>query len=115
MFDAPTLDKYDFYFSKDKQKVIAVSTYAGRPVRGVAICSPEDTYDVWSGKVLAAARCNQKVAEKRLKRAEKKLREATAAFTQAQKHMLEMNDYYEDARRSNFDAKKQVNNILNEM
>lgn len=115
MFDAPTLDKYDFYFSKDKQKVIAVSRYAGRPVKGIAKCSPEDTYDVWSGKVLAAARCNQKVAEKRLKRAEKKLREATAAFAQAQKYMLEMNDYYEDARRSSFDAKKQVKNLLNEM
>ena len=47
-------------------KVIAVSTYAGKTVRGIAICSPEDKFDIEFGKKLAAARCNEKVAEKRL-------------------------------------------------
>lgn len=62
------LEKYKFYIAKNK--VIAVSTYAGKTVRGVAVCADSDTFDLEKGKRLAAARCNAKVAEKRLKNAE---------------------------------------------
>ena len=49
------------------KKVIAISTYAGKPVRGVAICSVHDEFDLEKGKKLAAARCNAKVAKLRYK------------------------------------------------
>ena len=61
------LEKYRYYIAGNK--IIAVSTYAGRTVRGVAICHPQDSFDIEAGKKLAAARCNQKVADKRYERA----------------------------------------------
>ena len=71
-----TLDmtKYSFY-TDGKTKVVAVSTYAGKVVRGVAKCDANDTFSFEKGKELAAARCNQKIAKKRLTRAENKRRE----------------------------------------
>lgn len=46
-------------------EVIAISHYAGQTIKGVAKCSPNDEFDLEYGKRLAAARCNQKVCEKR--------------------------------------------------
>lgn len=81
------IDKYRFYVTKDK--VIAVSTYAGKTVRGVAKCAPGDTFNVEIGKQLAAARCNEKIAKKRHERAKKKyimaVDKASAAVEEAQK------------------------------
>ena len=67
-------EKYRFHVVDTKnsdgqtvKKVIAISTYAGKPVRGVAICSVHDEFDLEKGKKLAAARCNAKVAKLRYK------------------------------------------------
>lgn len=64
------LDKYKYYVATkvtgEPYKVIAVSTYAGKTVRGTATCSPEDTFSLQKGKELAAARCNAKIARKRM-------------------------------------------------
>ena len=54
-------------------KIVVVSKYAGNYVRGVAKCDPGDEYDVEYGKKLATARCDQKVAEKRVVRDMRKL------------------------------------------
>lgn len=50
-------------------KVIAISKFEGKPIRGIAKCSPEDTFDFEYGKKLATLRCAEKVAIKRAKRA----------------------------------------------
>ena len=63
------IEKYKFIILEKDRKVIALSTYAGRTVRGVAVCAENDTFDVQKGKELAAARCALKVAQKRLNRA----------------------------------------------
>ena len=66
------LEKYKYvcYTQKDGIKVIiAMSTYAGKTVKGMAKCHPSDTYDEEKGKKLAAARCNLKIAELRYKNA----------------------------------------------
>ena len=72
MFNFP-IEKYKFivvnHANGEPYKVIALSTYAGKTVRGVATCSEKDKFDLEVGKKLAAARCNSKVAEKRYKRA----------------------------------------------
>ena len=76
------IEKYKFYQTKTAdgfQKIIAVATYAGKTVRGVAICDPKDTFDPDFGKKLAAARCEAKVALKRLNRATVKYNEAQDA------------------------------------
>ena len=77
------IEKYKFYTTKTKDgrmKTIATSTYAGKTVRGVAICDHEDTYNEEVGKKIAAARCAVKVAEKRYFRAASK---AEAAWSGA--------------------------------
>ena len=59
MKDPYPIEKYRYYFTKTKAgnpKIIATSTYAGRTVRGVAICGDGDSYDEETGKKLAAAR-----------------------------------------------------------
>ena len=68
------LEKYRYYFAGNK--IIATSTYAGQTVRGVALCAPEDEFNEAKGKELAAARCNEKVAQKRYNRAMNKSIEA---------------------------------------
>ncbi len=89
------LEKYRFYTAGNK--IIAVSTYAGRQVRGVAICHPDDQFDLNTGKRIAAARCNHKVAEKRYARASAKYAEAMKQLAEAQQHVEAMRDYMTDS------------------
>ena len=89
------LEKYHFYFHGNR--VIAASTYAGRTVRGIAVCAEGDEYDIEKGKKLAAARCNLRIAQKRVARAKKRWEEANAAITTAVNHRDKMNTYYDDS------------------
>ncbi len=89
------IDKYKFYNAGNK--IIAVSTYAGRQVRGVAICHPDDKFDINTGKKIAAARCNHKIAEKRYARACAKYAAAEEQVTQANKYLAEMKAYMTDS------------------
>ena len=81
-------------------KVIAVSSFAGQTVRGVAKCNPADEFDVEKGAALAAARCGVKIAEKRVKRAYSKVDEAKAAVENALNHLADMMKYESDAEAS---------------
>lgn len=65
------LEKYRYSSYKlpdGKTKVIAESSYHGNRVRGYAICSPEDKFDLELGKKLAAMRCNEKIQVKKMRR-----------------------------------------------
>lgn len=84
------MKEFNYKYIVTPNKVIALSTYAGRPVRGIAKCHPNDTFDVEFGKKLAAARCNYKVAVKRHRAAWNKyhklaaqLRELNTEFSRA--------------------------------
>lgn len=112
MYEYP-MEKYRFYSTTNK--VVAVSTYEGRTVRGVAKCDPKDVFDLQKGRELAAARCNQKIAMKRKNRADRELKKAVAAYVNAQKHMDKMNDYYEDSRVAVKNANLRVDKILSHM
>ena len=57
--------KYKYY--NDDKRVVAVSTYAKKNVRGVAVCSNDDDFDLDFGKKLAKIRCDKKINKKRLK------------------------------------------------
>lgn len=89
------IEKYRFIVSDNK--VIALSSYAGRTVRGIAVCSPEDEFDLDYGKRLAAARCNEKVCAKRRIRAAQKKAEAEMYLRIVQEYLRDMTDYYRDA------------------
>ena len=89
------LSKYQFYVHDNR--VIAVSTYAGKTVRGIAICDSNDKFDIELGKKIAASRCNEKIAKKRLDRSVKKLAEAKEDVTKAENHKRDMESYHNDA------------------
>ena len=61
------------------------------------------------GEKLAAARCNKKVALKRVKYSNAKLLEASAAAEKAQKKLSLMIDYYDDSLKRFKEAEDDVN------
>lgn len=77
----------------DAKVVVATSTYAGKTVRGVARCHPNDEFDIDKGIQLAVYRCNLKVADKRQARAARKVKEAQLALYEAQVFLDKMLDY----------------------
>lgn len=105
------LSKYKFY--RQGNKVIAVSTYAGRTVRGVAKCDESDSFDLEKGKQLAAARCAQKIAFKRFQRAEQKLDEAQSAVWDAEDYRDRMDSYYGDAEDALEEIDAYIEDLLN--
>lgn len=103
-------DKYKYYHSGNQ--VIAVSTFAGKTVKGVAKCDPHDTFSLDTGKRLAALKCNNKITAKRLKRAALRYVEAEKAVVAAQKHAERMKRYYMDAKAENKEADTELTNLL---
>ena len=88
--------RYHFY-TNNKDIVVCTSTYAGKVVRGIAKCSPEDKFDYEYGCNLAKARCDVKVGEKRLKNAKAQLYEAMDNSYEAQNKIDKMQSYVNDA------------------
>lgn len=90
-------DTHKYKYIVVGRKVIALSTFAGKTVRGVAICSENDEFDLEKGKELARARCNAKIAHKRFKRAEEEYKWALEIFTDARKYFGKYANYYSDS------------------
>ncbi len=107
------LSRYKFYFADNK--IIAVSTYAARLVRGVAICHPNDEFDKEIGMRLAAARCNEKVARKRYARAQMKYIEACKARDEAIMQVDAMKEYMNDSFIAMNEAAQDCDNIIKQI
>lgn len=100
---------------KDIRKIVALASYAGKPVRGVAKLNPGDEYSLSDGMELAAARCNLKIAEKRQARAIEKYNEAIAKLDEARQYLNAMSAYYTDSVQAVKVAKTDLNEILNSL
>ena len=98
----------------NKRIVVALSTYAGKPVKGIAKCSPEDKFDFDTGKNIAEARCNLAVAIKRCVWARRKVREAYLAKQEADRFYNEMKMYLERSAQDLTKAKCELDSALNE-
>lgn len=107
--------KYNYYTDKEQHKIIAVSSFAGKNVRGVAKCSPEDKYDLDIGMNLATLRCAVKIASKRLARAEQKKYEAYEAFAAAAQRYDAMSTYWADSVQAYEDAKAELKKMENRL
>ena len=107
------LEKYKF--AQTGNKVIAISTYAGRTVKGVAKCDPRDNFSVEDGKRLAAARCNMKVTAKRAKNAERCLADAKTYVKEAEAYLRKMTAYFNDASAEAAFSANEVDCILKEI
>ena len=106
------VNKYKYFVAKKADgtpyQVVAVSTYAGKTVRGVAKCDPRDEFSLENGKKLAAARCNLKVAEKRQARAKRKHEEAVHAVTEKLHFRTKMEHYLADSNAEVNNAKAEL-------
>ena len=59
---------YKFVYYKNM--IVAISSFAGKTVKGIAKCDPNDAYVKELGELIAKARCDIKVAKHRTKHAE---------------------------------------------
>jgi hypothetical protein len=112
------LEKYTYvtHTRKDGVKeVVAISTYAGKIVRGIAKCDPTDEYNAGLGMELAAARCNAKIAKKRKNAALKAHREAVIALNEAKARLADMENYVTDSQCKESEAKDYLNSLLAEI
>lgn len=109
------IEKYKFIILPEQKKVIALTSYAGKTVKGVAVCSEHDEFDVEVGKRLASARANVKVAMKRKARAEKKMEYFNKIIDDVEReyHELEAYFYMADERWEN--AIDELAGVLNDV
>lgn len=77
--------------------VVAVSSFAGKKVRGIAKCNPSDNFNLNFGKALASVRCELKIAKKRVRRAQRKVDEAKRQAEAANRYLTKMLKYEADA------------------
>ena len=103
--------KYKIFKSKDN-KVIAVSTYAGKTVKGVSKCDPRDSFDQTFGEDLAIARCSHKIAKKRAIRAKAEQMKAVKAVDVAMRKMQKMNKYVMDAENEVHTTADTINDLM---
>lgn len=106
-------NRYKFYATPGP-KVVCVSHYAGKPVRGVAICSDQDEYDFDKGCAIAQARVDVSITERRMRRAMDKYYEAYNALKAADDHFEKMRIYVGDAEIQHDAAIAHLSQLLDE-
>ena len=89
--------EYKYKVDEEHKTVVAMSTFAGKAVSGVARCAPEDTFDIETGKKLAAARCAVKIAKKRMMRAKRCKAIATNELNYWTDRVCKMSSYDADS------------------
>jgi hypothetical protein len=116
------LEKYNFRtfetINEDGSKttnVIALSTFAGKAVKGTAKCMESDEFSLEAGKKLAAARCDAKVCNKRVRRARKKLLEVSKKIDGLEELHRKMFQYYNDALEEAINSIKRLDEIQQSM
>lgn len=76
------------------KRVTAISTYRQKQVKAHATCHPRDDYNEETGRQLAMARLDLKIACMRAKHAAKLLDQAQDAIERAIAHKEKVRDYY---------------------
>ncbi len=106
--------KYKFFTNKTG-KVIAVSKYAGKEIKGIAKCDPKDKFNPVLGEKLARARCDLKIARKRHERACAKYKEAQDRVDKAHKKLADMADYVDNSSKELSRARRDLDKLLEEL
>ena len=89
--------EYKYKIDEKKRTIVAMSTFAGKVIAGVARCAPTDDFNIETGKKIAAARCSVKVAERRMRRAKICMDNARDSLTWWQKRFEQMQKYEADS------------------
>lgn len=104
-----------YRFIEAGNKVICISTYAKKVVKGIAKCSPNDNFDIEIGKKLAQLRCDEKIADKRANRALDKYLEAGEILAEAKMYYDDMRMYYLDSENKHDKALSELENFQKEI
>jgi hypothetical protein len=107
--------QYKYYVNEKSRQVIAVSTYEGKNVKGTAKANPIDEFDIEQGKILAKARCDAKIAKRRMKRAKRKINEAQKILEQARAYYEKMSSYYDESKSAYTIAKSALDGLVETM
>lgn len=107
------MSRYKIY--KSENKVIVVGSFAGKPVRGIAKCDPEDLFYAKIGEDLATARCENKIALKRVKHAKERREAALKDFIEAKKSLADADTYYNKALEQEKKAQVDLTRALDEV
>ena len=108
-------NNYKIYVDEKNKTVIAVCRYAGRNIRAVAKCAPEDTFNIEFGTKLAKARCDVKVAKVKIQNASNAYMKASVAADEAQRKYDKMKNYYMDSVDQFDKASAAVVNLIKEI
>ena len=92
--------KYKYIVDVDTKKVICLSSYGGKTVRGIAKCNDTDTFDETVCKQLAKLRCDAKIALMRAMHASNQYAAALSAAAIANARVQKMRQFSEDAALS---------------
>ena len=100
------------YYTNGENIVVAVASYKGRTIRGVAKCSEQDEFDLETGKNLAAARGAMKIARERVKcaKAQRDMWQDILAYNAVQYEKWD--DRYDDALEIEKQAKENYDNMI---
>ena len=116
MIKSPTYKFYQYNRQRSdgstNVRIVAVSSFAGKSVKGYADLHPHDEFDIEYGKALAAARCAEKIEKKREARATRLLKKANDQLAMAQKYVADMTAYHTDAVAELAEAQTEVADIL---
>lgn len=90
---------YKFKIDETNKIVEATSTYAGKPVTGIAQCSEEDNYNPLIGMEIAKRKCNIKILNKRIKNLEKQEDKLQNQIIELEEKINKILEYRMNAKR----------------
>ena len=96
--------KYIYHVGTNK--VICLTRYAGKTVKGTAKCDPSDTFSEKDGKELSKARCDVKTSKEKVKLATIKYQQATIDYLEAKSKYDYAKARYEDECKNLTESKK---------
>ena len=105
--------KYKFYVFDNK--MICLSTFRGKTIRGIAKCDPEDTFNEDKGRKLSQLRCKRKVLTKRVKFAQNAYYAAQRAVEEAYKKLYAAEEKLDMEETELKDVLERLNSYENEL
>lgn len=99
----------------DKRTIIAKSSFAGKPVKGIARCHPNNTFDLEKGIKLAILRCNTKIGLKKIMKANKNFETVKKEYENIKKKYADKEEALTNAQKFYNENKIALEKLLREL
>lgn len=106
-------DKYSFHYDLkcDNKKVICVTYYKGKLIKGIAKCAPCDKFDVEAGEKLAYLRCKSKFLKKKSEQATNSYSRAVVTAAKAEMNRLNAIDFFNEVSSELYITRQELANL----